>query len=96
MLRAFHEAGVRVPDDVALVGMDDLFGSWFSIPSLSTLAQHYDVVAREAASMVLDALGGAEPRTVRLSPLLIVRESSAGVRVRSGPSAKTVPPGASV
>ncbi|MEV8550681.1 LacI family DNA-binding transcriptional regulator [Streptomyces glaucescens] len=51
-LRALHEQGLRVPDDVAVIGFDDVEGGRFSIPTLSTVAPDKAAVARLAVELL--------------------------------------------
>lgn len=80
IVRAFHELGIRIPEDVAVVGIDDLMVVEHSIPSLTTLRQPYVRVSDIAAQLLLASLDGREPRCVRVAPALILRESTAGRR----------------
>jgi DNA-binding LacI/PurR family transcriptional regulator len=76
IIRALSERGIRVPDEVAVVGVDDWPGGAQTTPSLSTLAQRFDELGEVAASLAVDAIAGLPPRTERIAPRLIVRESS--------------------
>ncbi|MFC7579884.1 LacI family DNA-binding transcriptional regulator [Schaalia naturae] len=77
-LRAPHEHGVRVPDDVALVGFDDIEDGRYSIPSLSTIRPDRRWLARTALDRLVRRLSGESPAPeVVLAPYdLVVRESS--------------------
>lgn len=68
--RAFNEAGLRVPDDVSLVGFDDIEGSAFSSPTLSTVQQPF----AELGVAAVEALSAGSARS-HLLPTLIERES---------------------
>ena len=86
VLHALHRHGVRVPEDVAVVGVDDIAESRFSTPTLSTVAQDVDEIARLAVDALLHRLsGGADdpPREVVASHTLLVRDST--VRSTPGP-----------
>jgi DNA-binding LacI/PurR family transcriptional regulator len=78
-MRAVHEAGLRVPDDVALVGFDDVEEAEYSIPSLTTIAPDKAKIAEEAVARLLYRIndGYTEP-CVLIQPgfRLVVRESS--------------------
>lgn len=78
-LEAIAEAGLRVPDDIAVVGFDDVAWAALLRPSLTTIAQPTYEVGAETARMLLQRLGGyAGPaRELMLSPALRVRASSA-------------------
>jgi DNA-binding LacI/PurR family transcriptional regulator len=48
VLAALHEAGLRVPQDVAVIGIDDVHAAQFSTPSLTTVAPDYDAIVHAA------------------------------------------------
>ncbi|GAA1593383.1 LacI family DNA-binding transcriptional regulator [Actinomadura kijaniata] len=74
-LRALRRAGRRVPDDVAVVGFDDIEAARFTDPALTTVRQPIAEVARTIVRMLLDGVEeGAEP--VVLPTELIVRDST--------------------
>lgn len=79
-LRRLREAGVRVPEDVALVGMDDIEQARISSPALTTISLLAAERGRIAAELLLGRLGSSgaaePPRQVTLMPRLVVRESS--------------------
>ncbi|MFC4587219.1 LacI family DNA-binding transcriptional regulator [Sphaerisporangium corydalis] len=56
VLRALDEARVRVPDDVSVVGFDDIPESEFFAPPLTTVSQDFSEVGRKAIELLLDAL----------------------------------------
>ncbi|AYG02648.1 LacI family DNA-binding transcriptional regulator [Gryllotalpicola protaetiae] len=77
MLRRFAERGVRVPDDLSVVGCDDIFGADFCHPPLTTITAPIAQAGRVAVSMLLAQLaGGASRRGVRLPTHLTIRASS--------------------
>jgi len=53
LLRALHEAGLRVPQDVSVVGFDDIALSEFSPPPLTTVRQDFDQIGVELVRLVL-------------------------------------------
>ena len=67
---------LRVPDDVSLVGFDDLPTSQFAIPPLSTVHQPAYELGRLAASAMLDLLAGNKPGAQLPPPRFVARESS--------------------
>lgn len=74
-----HRRGLRVPDDVAIAGYDDLEISSFLTPSLTTIRQPTRQIAWEAVKLLLSAIGGGPPEEavqVRLRPTLMEREST--------------------
>ncbi len=79
-LRALRDAGVRVPEDVAVVGFDDIEEGRFSVPSLTTIAPDKNAIARAAVVRLaarLDAHDDWVPEEVKVDFRLVVRESSA-------------------
>ena len=77
LLRALHEAGRRVPEDVSVVGFDDLPETGYLIPPLTTVRQDFPALGRLAIEMLLIALGGATaPAPDLIPPELIIRAST--------------------
>ena len=77
-LAALHDAGLDVPGDVALVGMDNTPLSELVWPPLTTVDLGSAERARMAAELLLERIEGsdAEPRVVGVEPTLVVRASS--------------------
>jgi len=76
-LHALHESGLNIPDDVSLVGFDDVPESAYLSPPLTTVSQNYiqlGITAFEYLMQVMDA-----PETTRqqrvISPRLVIRDS---------------------
>ncbi|SIR14798.1 LacI family DNA-binding transcriptional regulator [Pseudacidovorax sp. RU35E] len=83
-LRAAHECGLRVPDDMSLVGFDDIELSAYASPPLTTVAQPKARIGALAVDMLLERIDGRRQigRKVLLQPELRVRDSTA----RFGPA----------
>lgn len=75
--RALREAGLRIPDDVSVVGFDDIEEAADFSPPLTTVAQDWDLLGREVLRVASESLGGAPPQEVLLPTRLVVRESVA-------------------
>ncbi|MGW0943592.1 LacI family DNA-binding transcriptional regulator [Streptomyces sp. NPDC002623] len=79
VLRALREAGVRTPQDVAVVGFDDIPESEFFAPPLTTVRQDFSTVGRRGIALLLELIEGrppaAAPRSA-IEPQLVVRASS--------------------
>ena len=82
VLRTLHEQGVAVPDEISVVGFDDVEESRFSIPSLTSVAPDKQLIARRALELLNERIAGADgpPRDVRIPYQLSLRESSGGPR----------------
>lgn len=78
VLRAAREAGLHVPDDVSVVGFDDIPLAEWSTPSLTTVRQPLHEMAAVAVKTLLEiAESGPLKRRVELATDLVVRESTA-------------------
>ncbi len=77
VLLALHEAGVRVPADVSVVGFDDIPAAAYTIPPLTTVHQPIYDKGVAAADLLLDRIAGRTdgPPHVRLPAALVVRSS---------------------
>lgn len=78
-LRAVHESGLRVPDDLSIVGFDDIELSAYTSPPLTTVAQPKEHIGALAVDMLLERVNGRrrDARKVVLQPELRVRASTA-------------------
>ncbi|MEV4538791.1 LacI family DNA-binding transcriptional regulator [Asanoa sp. NPDC049518] len=76
-LRALREAGRRVPDDVAVIGFDDIEMARYTEPPLTTVRQPIQQIGREMARQLMRLVAGEEIEPVTMLPTeLIIRESA--------------------
>ncbi len=93
-MRVLREAGVRVPDDVAVVGYDDSEFARLVQPQLTTMRQDPIRAGNLLVAKLLRAMAGYEVKSERLSIELVVRESCGGLvgrRNAQNPNAATAP-----
>ncbi|WP_245409811.1 LacI family DNA-binding transcriptional regulator [Pararhizobium haloflavum] len=78
-----HRHGVRVPDDVSVVGFDDIEIAEHFIPTLTTIHQPRTTIGETAARMLLARINGGEDpvQSIRLPVDLVVRESTSAPRI---------------
>jgi len=75
-----HRRGLRIPDDVSLVGYDDIASALYAAPPLSTVRQSGHEVGQLAAAAMLQLLAGEKPRAALPAPRFISRESTGAPR----------------
>jgi LacI family transcriptional regulator len=79
-IRALHDAGLKVPSDVSVLGFDDIQAASYIVPSLTTIRQPLQHMGALAASTLLKKLANEKlPDTIKVDPELVVRESTAQV-----------------
>lgn len=92
LLRALHEAGLQIPQDVSVVGFDDIPEAAYFLPPLTTVRQDFGEVGSRSLRVLVGCLeasgaGALEPGGSTVEPELVVRAStgpasSRGRRVR--------------
>lgn len=83
VIRAIHDVGLRVPDDISVVGFDDILSAAYQQPSLTTVRQPLREMGSKGAQMLLDMIASPEtkaPAETVMEPELIVRESTGPVK----------------
>lgn len=80
-MRAFNEAGLRMPQDVSIIGFDDVDFAAYQNPPLTTIRQPLRRMGELAAEILLERIAGkersAQRKIVMVEPELIVRRSTA-------------------
>lgn len=76
LIRAFAENGIRVPDDVSVVGFDDIEGSDYFLPPLTTVRQDFTALALMSMEVLLGAMEGRDVDRTPIAPTLVVRSSA--------------------
>ncbi|SHL47733.1 LacI family DNA-binding transcriptional regulator [Actinacidiphila paucisporea] len=82
VIRALHDLGRRVPEDVSVVGVDDIALAAYCSPPLTTVAQPFAEMGALAVAHLLRQVArpAAPPAPVSVEPTLVVRSSTAAVR----------------
>ncbi|XXX79442.1 substrate-binding domain-containing protein [Sorangium sp. So ce134] len=79
LIDALAEVGLRIPEDLALVGFDDIEAARYASPPLTTVRQQFDWIGRTAAQLLIDRLAGRDvPRAGHIAPTLLVVRRSCG------------------
>jgi LacI family transcriptional regulator len=78
-IRAFQEAGFRVPEDISVVGFDDIPAAAFHHPSLTTVRQPLQKMGEIAVGILISRIEGEkdQPREISVQPEIVVRASTA-------------------
>jgi LacI family transcriptional regulator len=96
-LRALREAGLHVPQDIALIGFDDIAASANSEPPLSTVRQPIEKMGTSAVITLIDVINEPESdkRNVIFQPELVIRstcgEKLTRIQEEGGDAQETVP-----
>ncbi len=77
-MQAFQEEGFRTPEDISIVGFDDISIASFAIPALTTVRQPLEEMGRIAAQTLLDRIYDSAPyvEEIAVEPKLIVRKTT--------------------
>jgi LacI family transcriptional regulator len=77
-IRALQDFGLRVPEDVSVIGFDDISAASFNNPRLTTIRQPLSNIGRIAAQCVLNRIHKSEQfrKQITVEPELMVREST--------------------
>ncbi len=93
LLRAMHEAGRRIPDELSVVGFDDIPEAPYFTPPLTTVRQDFGEVGSRSLRVLVDTIanladGGTAPTGSLIAPELVPRASTA-----AAPASLGGPPG---
>jgi len=79
VIRALHDANLRVPTDVSVIGFDDIKAAGFTLPRLTTIHQPLEDFGRIAGEQLIGRIQGSIPvrQEIAVQPTLVVRESTA-------------------
>ena len=79
---ALRQRGLRVPDDVSVVGFDDVPESAHLVPGLTTVRQDFQLLGQLAVEYIIDLIEKPDTPVYQrvLPPKLIIRESTRPIR----------------
>lgn len=83
VIRAIHDAGLSVPEDISVIGFDDMLSAAYQKPSLTTIRQPLREMGSKGAHMLLEMIANPDaeaPAETVVPPELVVRESTAPAR----------------
>ena len=91
-IRAIQEAGLRVPEDISVVGFDDIEAAAYSKPPLTTVRQPLQKMGELAAKCLLGRIESSESYVpeIAIKPVFVVRESTARASLLR-PSVEQIP-----
>ena len=79
--RALYEAGLRVPDDISLAGYDGIDVANYTVPSLTTMHQPVEKMAKDTTRLLFDIISGkTEHQHVTYKAELIIKESTQALK----------------
>jgi DNA-binding LacI/PurR family transcriptional regulator len=82
VIHGLAQRGIRVPQDISIVGFDDLPTAKHFLPPLTTVRQDFDKLGTTVAEVIDASIRGQEiPQRTRIATELVVRESTAPPRV---------------
>jgi DNA-binding LacI/PurR family transcriptional regulator len=81
-IRALKDCNLRVPEDVSVIGFDDIKAAAFTLPRLTTISQPLEEIGRVATQNLLGRIQNSVPLRdeITVEPQLIIRESTSRVR----------------
>jgi LacI family transcriptional regulator len=77
-IKAINNVGLRIPDDISLVGYDDIAMAKYLVPGLTTVSKDIAALGRTAVQMLISRIQEPERpyQTIKTSPRLVIREST--------------------
>jgi len=81
-IRAIREAGLQVPEDISVIGFDDIRDAAYHVPSITTVRQPLRTMGGIAAQILIDRIERRKEYSSRIAiePVLVIRESTGHAR----------------
>lgn len=79
-MNGISEMGLRIPEDIAIVGFDDINICDLVTPKLTTVRQERDKIGKLAAMQLIEIINGRTPGRSVIEPTLVIRESSVKIK----------------
>ena len=81
-MHALRKNGFRVPEDISVIGIDNIPFASYCAPTLTTISQPAELIGSRCATLLLDLIDGKKPEQLRhiLPHQLLVRESTAALK----------------
>jgi DNA-binding LacI/PurR family transcriptional regulator len=85
-IRAIRDQGLRVPEDISVIGFDDIKAAAYMSPSLTTIRQPLAEMGRAAAQCIINRLNRTEDfrEVISFKPELVIRESTSQAMQKTG------------
>lgn len=87
-IKKLNELGLRVPEDIAVVGFDDIPQASYSIPGLTTVHQPLYEIGKLACERLIELIHGTTTRVQEVIPIYLVVRESCGVKSKESPLAR--------
>ena len=75
-IRALRDAGLRVPEDVSVMGFDGLPLGTYLVPQLSTVSQSVKLLAQRSVAIITDAIENGAPPVQQTVPFVVCQRES--------------------
>lgn len=79
-MRAIHDRGLRVPDDVSVIGYDGIDVGRYIVPRLTTIRQHREIIAARSVEILLGCIAGTSSEVYEVEEFHLVPGESVRVR----------------
>lgn len=75
-LKTLHDLGIKVPEDISVMGFDNIPISEYYIPALSTVSFDYDLIAQKLLTSISNLIENKPTTSIKISGTLVIRQST--------------------